>query len=77
MIYYAMPFVVIDARFGMTLEFSPGELLTAFMHYDDKGHTALKHHAALKGLNGDITMGIEDRQCQCVLLSLLYTCIHV
>ena len=31
---------------------SPADLLAsaAFMHHDDRGHTALKHDAALKGL---------------------------
>ena len=38
---------------GMMHECSIGELLTgaAFMHHNDKGHDALKHYAALKGLS--------------------------
>ena len=38
-------------RVCMMLEYSPGELLArvVFTH-QDKGHSALKHYAALKGL---------------------------
>ena len=39
-------------RVSMMHESSPGELLAraAFMHHDDQGHDALRHHAVLKGL---------------------------
>ena len=38
----------------MMLECSTGELLTraAFMHPDEQGHDALRHHGILKGLKG-------------------------
>ena len=39
----------------MMLESSTAGLLTrtAFMHYDDQGHDALRHNAILKGLKLD------------------------
>ena len=39
-------------RVGMRYKCRGGELLTraAIMHHDDKWHSTLKHHAALKGM---------------------------
>ena len=39
-------------RVGKMLESSTGELhaRAAFMHHDDKSHSTVKHHVALKGL---------------------------
>ena len=47
------------------LECTTVELVTsaAFMHQDDKGHSALKHHAALKGLIKAIsTRGLQQKR---------------
>ena len=54
----------------MVLECRTGELLAraASIYYDDHGHSALKHYAALKGLiyhktlyTGMITLGIKSQ----------------
>ena len=37
--------------------YPPGLARTAFMHYDVKGHNALKHCAALKGLRSNVSHG--------------------
>ena len=51
--HHTNPLGVYQTRMvGMMLQFSPGELRAraALMHHADKGHSALKHHAAFKGL---------------------------
>ena len=42
-------------RVGMMIGCSPSKILirAAFMHYDEKGHTILRHYAALKGRTRD------------------------
>ena len=44
-------------RVGMVLECSTGELLAsaAFVHHDDQGYDAFRHHAVLKGLRASST----------------------
>ena len=58
-------------RVSMMLECSIGELLAgkllaraAFMHHEDQGHDALRHHTALKGLMSsqlDWTPNVSDK----------------
>ena len=48
-------------RVGMVREYCTGDSLarTAFMHHADQGHNALKHYAALKGLEGFLELSIK------------------
>ena len=49
-------------RVGMMLQCSRGEFFAtaAFMHHDDKGHSALKRHAVFKGLTSMTMRHVGD-----------------